>query len=458
MIDNQNQSNNAPLSEVPPSHPIEVPPAPPVAPPPPAVPPAPQANPPAAPAEPVLAVSHVETKPRSFLIPLVIGFVLVLVGAAAFFLTRSTPPPAPVAPPVVVQPTAVPFFLSVDNLQQEVAVVNGELVVSGKTLPNTTVLIYSDTDETSLQSGADGSFESTIVVNEVGESVRVSAITETGEQKDVTFVIDENTEVLGESDRATEQEDTGDSEESLGDVKASIQATKRLRKIEQKDSEETEVMEEEMEQEDVDEALEEDQNDDEDLGDDKTERIRTFIEMKKAIERMEKIGVNRIREIVKEVSTQEASMQEERQVRRMIAREASTEATLRRSAVSGVVVAVDGSALTIVHQIQRDRSFVVHYNADTVITTKDGSESEIPVFTEGMRIAAVGEPIDGDLLAKRIHVMPGKASGVMLKQPLATDGGSMDSSPSATVEPSVTVEPLSEGTEAPPPDPALGVE
>ena len=395
-------------------------------------------------------VPQVVTKPRSLLIPLVVLLILVSVVTSVLLFVRYTAP-TPLPSEVVAQPTAVPMFLAVDNLQQEVVVVDGEVLVSGKTVPNATVLIYSDTDETSLQSKADGSFESTILVNDSSGLVRVSAINEAGEEANVTFTVTDNTDVLGKSDSPPGL--TKEDSEQMP------------RESESKSQKKVEDATTEPVTEDEDEISDDAEDNPPTEREQKLERVREFIEVKKTSEKVTKIGIRKYREIVTQESTKEASMQEERKeikVQKMIARQASDAAVLKRSAVSGIVTGVNGSTLTVVHQIQRERVFTIHYNANTVITSQGDAESVIPVFTVGIRIAAVGEPIGADLLAKRIHIIPGKASGVLLRRPLATGSAEVEASPSATVSmpatPSATIEPSPEDTVTLSPSPTLGMQ
>ena len=109
-------------------------------------------------------------------------------------------------------PTSTPFFLNIYSPSNEINAVNGEVLISGKTLPNTTVLIYSDSDEASLESDADGKFEGTLLVNETGGLIKVTAFGDNGEEKSKTILLGQPNEissigsnVLGKSDSAPGQ-------------------------------------------------------------------------------------------------------------------------------------------------------------------------------------------------------------------------------------------------------------
>lgn len=85
------------------------------------------------------------------------------------------------------EPTPQPLFLTLETTA-EAQTVNGELLVRGRTLPNTTVIIYSNGDEASLESDAGGTFESTIVVSE-DDVVTITAFAENGEEQTRTFTV-----------------------------------------------------------------------------------------------------------------------------------------------------------------------------------------------------------------------------------------------------------------------------
>ncbi|OGG04887.1 hypothetical protein A2Z33_06315 [Candidatus Gottesmanbacteria bacterium RBG_16_52_11] len=80
------------------------------------------------------------------------------------------------------------MFLALNTAGATTAV-NGEILVSGRTLPNATVLIYTDADETSIESSGDGQFESTVIVGENGGLVRVTAFSDAGEETSETISV-----------------------------------------------------------------------------------------------------------------------------------------------------------------------------------------------------------------------------------------------------------------------------
>ena len=63
------------------------------------------------------------------------------------------------------------------------------MLVKGQTLPNSTVVIYSNTDETDVESDASGNFEGTTLLATGSNSLVVTAFSDTGEEKSVSLDI-----------------------------------------------------------------------------------------------------------------------------------------------------------------------------------------------------------------------------------------------------------------------------
>ncbi len=307
-------------------------------------------------------------------------------------------------------PTSTPFFLNIYSPSNEINAVNGEVLISGKTLPNTTVLIYSDSDEASLESDADGKFEGTLLVNETGGLIKVTAFGDNGEEKSKTILLGQPNEissigsnVLGKSDSAPgqikdvppvkpqkEEKDNGNSNNKVN----------------------TEII---------------------------TEFLQTNTEKSKPV----KIGSLKVKEILSLEATDSSTLKNSLKLQKMEAKEASSSAQLKRHAVSGIITAVSGGIISISHQIQH-RTYLIYVNESTVVSMKNFKNALPSDLIVGMRIAAVGEPVDDGILAKLIHVIPGKAIGVFNKQPAATEEGDilLTPSPEVTVstEPSLTPE------------------
>lgn len=136
-----------------------------------------------------------------------------------------------------------------------------------------------------------------------------------------------------------------------------------------------------------------------------------------------------------EISTKSGKLTK---LEKVMIKEATVSAQGKRRAVHGIITSIDGSLITLVHQIHRDRSYQVETNSSTVIKSKDATASAS--LAVEIRIVAVGDlNTSGVIVAKRIHIIPGKAIGIFKKNPLASS--SALPSPSTTAAPSASPEP-----------------
>lgn len=122
------------------------------------------------------------------LLILVVLGLLISVGAAAviWFQPKASPPPQVVIE-VTPAPVAKPVTLDVTSPTEGEVAVNSEILVKGKTLPNVTVAVFTESDEDTIESDASGNFETTITLVEGINSLTVIAMTEEGEEKMVTL-------------------------------------------------------------------------------------------------------------------------------------------------------------------------------------------------------------------------------------------------------------------------------
>jgi hypothetical protein len=128
---------------------------------------------------------------------IIIVAVLLLAGAAGggywYYMNMSKTEPVVQATPT---PTIVqPLTLELESPTDGTIVEGSTLTVTGKTLPNTTVVFYTETAEGSAQSDASGNFSGTITLTNGINSLVVTAFGEDGEEKTVSVdvVFDEDT-------------------------------------------------------------------------------------------------------------------------------------------------------------------------------------------------------------------------------------------------------------------------
>lgn len=111
----------------------------------------------------------------------------------------------------------------------------------------------------------------------------------------------------------------------------------------------------------------------------------------------------------------------------------------RRRAVYGLVRQINGNILLVSHPIKDSPRYNVAVSDGTVIKIKGVENATIGNVKVGDRIAAVGLWAGDNLVAKKVHVIPGKAIGLLEKG--ASGSATPFATPSASISPSATVEP-----------------
>jgi len=163
------------------------------------------------------------------------------------------------------------------------------------------------------------------------------------------------------------------------------------------------------------------------------------------------------KDMVAIVSTGEGEL---KKVTKVFVKDASSSAQLKRRAVHGIITGINGSLITLAHQIHSERLYSVMFDGNTVFKMKGVSPATSANLAVGQRIAAVGELIQGGgILAKRIHIIPGNAFGVFRKlpptSPIATGSATPTGEPSATpsaspsISPSVSPSPVESASPSP---------
>lgn len=122
-----------------------------------------------------------------------------------------------------------------------------------------------------------------------------------------------------------------------------------------------------------------------------------------------------------------------KKVVKVFVKDASASAQSKRRAIQGLITAINDGLITVVHQIHQDRIFNLLTNALTLVKMKGVIDATVASLDLGMRIAAVGDlNEEGILVAKRIHVIPGKGKGLPGFNPTATPSATPSATPTAT--------------------------
>lgn len=150
--------------------------------------------PPVPPAPTVSVPAHPKVR-LPFLI--VLGIAVVASGAVIAYtrlglfqkVTVPAPQPIVMAPAATSTPAPQPLFLTLTSPKSGDLAVNEELLIKGQTLPNITVVIYSDSDETDIESDASGNFEGTVLLATGTNSLVITAFADTGEEASLNLDI-----------------------------------------------------------------------------------------------------------------------------------------------------------------------------------------------------------------------------------------------------------------------------
>lgn len=363
---------------------------------------------------------------------------LLVLAALVFFastlvaLTLSFQEKTKITPitPIIPQP----LILSLESPAEGAIATQEQITVRGQTLPAATVVFYTETDVNSLESDANGHFEGTINLTTGINSLTVTAFAANGEEKTLVLDLVFDESVLGVKTESTQSPGQAKKEASpppqatLGNVK---QVTPNKITVEEKKSKkQTEAV---------------------------VDKNTKIIGRDKKILKLEKV---KPQDLVAIISTESG-----KKVVKIFVRQATDSAQakqMKRRAIQGVITNITGGTITLAHQIQRERVYTLLVDAQTVIKIKGVEEATLADLAVGQRIAAVGDlNEEGKLIAKRIHVIPGKATGIFEKQPVATPSATItptstpSATPTTTVEPTPTptLEPTATPTETPTPTP-----
>ena len=373
---------------------------------------------------PVQPVETPKTHKSTLLMPLLL-VLFALIGGLSFLYIQSKTVSNPAELAAV--PTPVSFFLTILSPRGTATAVDGEVAVTGKTLPNTTVMLYSDTDETSLESSVTGAFEGTVLVGDTGGTLTVSAFRDTGEEKTETFVLAGTKrisyvgpDVLGKTVMAPGQVQKATNTQTTTIINTAsrtpnIKIIKPMPTIQLPKNATASAKADIM-------------------------KINTFLVTTTEQPKPTKLGYGTLKQVLSQEATVSSLLKNSLKLEKMTAIIATPATKLKRHAISGVITALSEGVITISHQIRQERINTVYVNGLTVISIKNIPDATFANLALGMRIAAVGEPTDEGILAKLIHVIPGKAIGVMNRFQTATAGGT-------TISPS----PVATGTATPVP-------
>lgn len=125
----------------------------------------------------------------------------ILVAGVAFYLYQATKTiPSTQQSKVVAKQTPTPTpqksvaLLTVDSPKDEEVVETKKITVSGKTIPDATVIVTSDLDEQILTPAQNGNFSGSITIDDGENKIVFTAITKGGQESTIIRVVTYSTE------------------------------------------------------------------------------------------------------------------------------------------------------------------------------------------------------------------------------------------------------------------------
>jgi hypothetical protein len=395
---------------------------------------------------------HVATSVGVVILILVV--LAVISGGFWFFSTQKTETTMTEIPTPT--PNQTPIVLEVTGPNDSDIVVEDKVIVKGQTEGGANVLITTADDAVLADVNSDGGFETEITLTPGINTITVSAYDIEGRENVVVMdvVYDEASAVLGKTDQKT----------SLSNKQPQQEQKKAVIGTVEKSAPNKLTLEEKVKLKSVETAL--DTNTKIIGKDNKTLKIQNVKKLDKAA-------------IVfsdKEASGSATPSGKMKKALRIYIQSASESADLTNATgsavmqqeqyrmgnsnvVHGVVEDNDGVTIRVVHQTQRDRVNIVTIGPEVEVKMKNGIQT-IADIVPGTRVIVWGTRDEsGNLVARKIFIVPGKAGGINKRFPVATGiktvitgMTSPTATPSSTATPSaipteeITIEPTASPT------------
>lgn len=290
----------------------------------------------------------------------------------------------------VPQPRKAPLGLMLESPSADTVVTEGTVTVRGKTLPGSSVALFTENSENFVESDTEGKFDGEIELSGGVNTLTVTVFSKEGEEKSLVYNLVYDDQVKGV--KTPPGQEKKENKAVVGNVEKTTPNSITIE--EKKVNKKTEA-----------------------IIDSSTQIIN---QNKKSI----KLDLVKKDDIVAVVASESGK------VKKMYVLEATASAQIKRKAVFGIITGVSGEMITLTHQIKVDRIYQVYFTSQTIIKSKSAllSSSDLAI---GLRVSAVGDlDEDGRLVAKMIHVIPGKATGVISKYPSASP--TEEATPSST--------------------------
>lgn len=132
----------------------------------------------------------------------ILSFIMVVIGllvaGVAFYFYQTTkvvnPNSAISANPTPTQAPKSNIFLTINTPTNEEVVTNKTLIISGKTLPEATVVIVTNSDQLIVNPTSQGDFSTTITLESDQNLIRINALSSNGEIATIERTVTYSTE------------------------------------------------------------------------------------------------------------------------------------------------------------------------------------------------------------------------------------------------------------------------
>ena len=134
-----------------------------------------------------------KTPSKKFWFFLIANFLLIVLAGVSFYLIIKTPLEKSLLPENI----KPPLFLSLESPTEKTIVSGDQITVKGKTLPSSAVVFYTETNQGSAQSDVSGQFEDKLILGKNSSRLTVTAFSDWGEEKTVTFTLTSKNKITG---------------------------------------------------------------------------------------------------------------------------------------------------------------------------------------------------------------------------------------------------------------------
>lgn len=282
--------------------------------------------------------------------------------------------------------TDTPFALEITSPLGDSLVAEGSVTFLGRTLPDTPVVMLSENYENTLLSDVSGNFSGEMVLEEGINSINIIAFSPEGEEKSVTLDVIYDEQVLGVK---------SDSDTSLkNSPKKTVSGQVQI------------VAPNEIGVKQTGHQISTYSID---------ENTSIVNERNKPLKKSDILpNVQTVIVSQDKTATSGADIRKALKVFIKTTNISPTAKLANRQALQGVIAELSGNDVRIVHQTQSNRSYFLTLDDNSKIKSPANAQATVADLIVGQRIvAAVSTLPGGGMLVKQIHIIPGKAVGIV---------------------------------------------